>query len=68
MSQVNYAQADQEPEIDYTELDRIIEEDFDNNKENLIMMLQAIQGRYNYLPRPALAYLSEKILLRFTSS
>ncbi len=61
MSQVNYAQADQEPEIDYTELDRIIEEDFDNNKENLIMMLQAIQGRYNYLPRPALAYLSEKI-------
>lgn len=61
MRQVNDVQATQEPQIDYMELDRIIEEDFDNNKENLIMILQAIQGIYNYLPRPALAYVSEKI-------
>lgn len=48
-------------DIDYMELDRIIEEDFGNDKENLIMILQAIQRKYNYLPRPALAYLSTKI-------
>ena len=48
-------------EINFTELDRIIEEDFSNDKENLIMILQAIQRRFNYLPRFALSYLSEKI-------
>ena len=48
-------------EIDYMELDRIIEEDFNNDKENLIMMLQEIQRRYNYLPTPALTYLSTSI-------
>ena len=48
-------------DIDYMELDRIIEEDFGNDKENLIMILQAIQKKYNYLPKPALAYLATKI-------
>jgi NADH:ubiquinone oxidoreductase subunit E len=48
-------------DIDYMELDRIIEEDFGNDQENLIMILQAIQKQYNYLPQPALAYLSTKI-------
>jgi NADH:ubiquinone oxidoreductase subunit E len=48
-------------DIDYLELDRIIEEEFENNKENLIMILQAIQKQHNYLPQPALAYLSTKI-------
>ena len=48
-------------EIDYMELDRIIEEDFNNDKENLIMMLQEIQRRYNYLPTPTLTYLSTSI-------
>ena len=47
-------------EIDYMELDKIIEEAFDNDKENLIMILQAIQKRYNYLPQPTLNYLAEK--------
>jgi NADH-quinone oxidoreductase subunit E len=47
--------------IDYMELDRIIVEDFNNDKENLIMMLQEIQKRYNYLPTPALTYLSTSI-------
>lgn len=50
-----------EVEIDYLELDKIIEEEFGNDKENLIMILQAIQRRYNYLPQPTLKYLAEKI-------
>jgi len=49
------------PELDYRELDRIIEEDYQNNKENLIMILQAIQKTYNYIPKPALSYLAVKI-------
>ncbi len=48
-------------ELDYRELDRIIEEDYQNNKENLIMILQAIQKTYNYVPKPALSYLAVKI-------
>jgi NADH:ubiquinone oxidoreductase subunit E len=48
-------------DIDYLELDRIIEDDYGNNPENLIMILQAIQREHNYLPQPALAYLSTKI-------
>ena len=52
---------DKSAQIDYLELDSIIEEEFNQDKENLIMMLQAIQKTYNYLPQPALAYLSTKI-------
>ena len=48
-------------ELDYLELDSIIEDEFGKDKENLIMIMQAIQNRYNYLPRPSLAYLSEKV-------
>ena len=48
-------------DIDYRELDRIIEEDYGNNKENLIMILQAIQKTCNYIPKPALSYLAVKI-------
>ena len=44
-----------------TKLDTIIEKDFGHDKENLIMILQAIQRHYNYLPRPALNYLATKI-------
>ncbi len=47
--------------IDYRELDRLIEEDFGNDPENLIMILQAIQRKHNYLPKPAITYLSTKI-------
>jgi len=47
-------------EVDYRELDRIIEEQFDNDKENLIMILQAIQDQYGYLTQAALTYVSEK--------
>ena len=48
-------------EIDYMELDTIIEEQFNRDKENLIMILQEIQKKYNYLPQASLIYLSEKI-------
>lgn len=61
---MNVAQALEKPQvddIDFLELDRIIEEDFGNDKENLIMILQAIQKQFNYLPRPALTYLATKI-------
>ena len=61
MSDPCLAESIETTEIDYMELDRIIEEDFNNDKENLIMMLQEIQRRYNYLPTPALTYLSTKI-------
>ena len=52
---------DPSAQIDYKALDTIIEKEFTNDKENLIMMLQAIQRTYNYLPRPALDYLALKI-------
>jgi NADH:ubiquinone oxidoreductase subunit E len=48
-------------DIDYSDLDRIIDEEYGNDPENLIMILQGIQRLYNYLPREALSYLSVKI-------
>ena len=48
------------------ELDNIIEKDFNADKENLIMILQAIQRRFNYLPKPALTYLATKIGVPFS--
>jgi NADH:ubiquinone oxidoreductase subunit E len=53
-------------DIDIMELDHIIDEEYGNNKENLIMILQAIQRRYNYLPKAALTYLSAKLDLPFS--
>jgi NADH-quinone oxidoreductase subunit E len=61
MSVADVLSPSQGDELDYIELDRMIEEDFNNNKENLIMMLQAVQRRYNYLPGPALNYLATKL-------
>jgi NADH:ubiquinone oxidoreductase subunit E len=61
MSTASSLTTGQSEEIDFVELDRIIEDEFDNDPENLIMILQTIQRRYNYLPRPALSYLSVKI-------
>ncbi len=55
-----------EADVDYMELDTIIEKEFKSDKENLIMILQAIQRRYNYLPQPALTYLSAKIGIPFS--
>jgi len=63
MNQAIPLESDQhiETEVDFMELDTIIEDEFGNDKENMIMILQAIQRKYNYLPQPALTYLSAKI-------
>jgi len=68
MSETQTLRSDQsmEVEIDFVELDTIIEKEFNTDKENLIMILQAIQRRYNYLPRPALTYLATKIGVPFS--
>ncbi|MBW1892888.1 MAG: NADH-quinone oxidoreductase subunit NuoE [Deltaproteobacteria bacterium] len=61
MSEAKLLQNEEPEEIDYMELDQIIDKDFNNDKENLIMILQSIQRRYNYIPKPALSYLAEKL-------
>ncbi|MBN2124150.1 MAG: NADH-quinone oxidoreductase subunit NuoE [Deltaproteobacteria bacterium] len=61
MNPVNSTQTDASVEIDYGELDHIVDEEFSNDKENLIMILQAIQRRYNYLPEPALVHVSQRM-------
>jgi len=61
MTETALCRTEQTVEIDYMELDRIIGEEFNNDKENLIMILQAIQHQYNHLPQASLTYLSEKI-------
>jgi NADH:ubiquinone oxidoreductase subunit E len=61
MSEAQVISTDQAEEVDFVELDTIIDEAFFTDKENLIMILQAIQRRYNYLPKPALTYLTAKI-------
>lgn len=60
MHKVDLCNSGQPVEIDYIKLDNIIEEQFKNDKEDLIMMLQAIQKVYNHLPQASLTYLSEK--------
>ncbi len=66
MSAASSLPKEQIEDIDYLDLDRIIEDEFSGDRENLIMILQAIQRRYNYLPRPALLYLAEKIGVPFS--
>ncbi len=61
MSEAQAIRTDQADEVDFVELDTMIDKEFSTDKENLIMILQAIQRHYNYLPKPALTYLSAKI-------
>jgi NADH-quinone oxidoreductase subunit E len=61
MEQGDSASSHHPGEIDYMELDTIIEEQFRGDKENLIMILQEIQKKYSYLPQASLMYLAEKI-------
>ena len=61
MSEAQAIRTDQTDEVDFVELDTMIDKEFSTVKENLIMILQAIQRHYNYLPKPALTYLSAKI-------
>jgi NADH:ubiquinone oxidoreductase subunit E len=61
MSEAQAISTDQAEEVEFVELDAIIDKEFSRDPENLIMILQAIQRRYNYIPKPALTYLSAKI-------
>ena len=61
MSEAQAIRTDEAEEVDFVELDTMIDKQFSTDKENLIMILQAIQRHYNYLPKPALTYLSAKI-------
>jgi NADH-quinone oxidoreductase subunit E len=49
----------QEPEVDFVVLDRIIQEEYGGMREKMIMMMQAIQRYYHFLPEPALLYLGQ---------
>jgi NADH:ubiquinone oxidoreductase subunit E len=48
-------------EIDFRVIDDLIVEKYGEDPENLIMILQAIQREYNFLPRPVLNYVSTKM-------
>jgi len=61
MNQASVQAPPQAAEVDFLELDKIIDDEYGNDPENLIMILQAIQRQYNYLPRAALGYLSVKL-------
>ena len=61
MGEAGSTDSRQPVEIDYMHLDEIIDKEFNNDKENLVMILQAIQAQCNYLPQASLIYLSEKI-------
>jgi len=50
-----------EVEVDPQVLDRIIVQEFGGRKENLIMILQAIQKEYGYLPEQALLHTAAKL-------
>lgn len=66
MSEATATAMDPKAGIDFLELDRIIDEEYEKDPENLIMILQAIQNRFNYLPQPALTYLSAKIQVPYS--
>jgi NADH:ubiquinone oxidoreductase subunit E len=55
-----------EIEIDYNLLDKIIHDDYGGNKEAMIMMMQAIQRVYRFLPEAAVNYLSQVIEVPLT--
>ncbi len=48
-------------EVDFRALDDLIVDRFGEDSENLIMILQAIQREYNFLPKPVLNYVSTKM-------
>jgi len=55
-----------EIEIDYNLLDKIIRVDYGGNREAMIMMMQAIQQVYRFLPEAAVLYLSQAIEVPIT--
>ncbi len=66
MSEVTTQNKNNAEAIDYMELDQLIENEFNGDRENLIMILQAIQRRYNYIPKATLLYVSEKLNIPYS--
>ena len=52
---------EQTTEVDLMRLDTLIEEEYNNNPEALVMVLQAVSAEYNYVPQEALKYVAEKL-------
>lgn len=50
----------QDNTVDIDALNKIIKDEYNDDPENVIMILQEIQRHYNYLPKPALENLSQK--------
>lgn len=48
-------------EVDFRAIDDMIFTRFDGDKENIIMILQALNKEYNYLPQPVLNYVSTRL-------
>jgi NADH:ubiquinone oxidoreductase subunit E len=48
-------------EVDFAEIDHLIEGKYENNKEALVMILQDITGSYNYIPPQVLPYVARKL-------
>jgi len=53
-------------EVDFRGLDDLIVDRYGGEPENLIMILQAVQRQYNFLPRPALNYISTKMNIKLS--
>jgi NADH:ubiquinone oxidoreductase subunit E len=50
-------------QVDFRALDDLIVDRYRGDPENLIMILQAVQRQYNFLPRAVLNYISTKMNL-----
>ena len=48
-------------EVDFRAIDDMIFIRFNGDKENIIMILQALNKEYNYLPQPVLNYVSTRL-------
>lgn len=58
--EASHCQCKQQPDVDLVAIDRIIDR-FGSNRENLIMILQAVQKEYHFLPEEALRYIASKL-------
>lgn len=54
------------PEIDFRAMDDLIMYTYEGDKKNLIMILQAVQRKYNFLPKPALDYIATRLDVPFS--
>ena len=50
-------------EVDFQVVEKVINNEYQGDKENLVMILQALQKEYNYLPKLALQYIATKLMI-----